>query len=164
MGIAMNVRSTGFWNTATVHMSAHLMNVHKIGIFERSRKMNKKLTKQEAIANHRKMWRWIAKETEKQRRIVGKGEYFKSIRIKLFDVYNVPSCQCYCCEYDTQYYDTCEFCPMDWGSEVMAYMCNHKKYDGDRNGLFAQWSDTTSWQEAARLARAIAELDESYKY
>ena len=33
------------------------------------------MTKQEAIENHRKMWEWIAEETQKQRRCVSKAEY-----------------------------------------------------------------------------------------
>ena len=36
------------------------------------------LTKSEAIANHRKMWNWIADETMKRKCKVEKWDYFKA--------------------------------------------------------------------------------------
>ena len=121
--------------------------------------MIQELTKQEAIANHRKMWWWIAEETEKRQGKVEKSEYFRHIGIDPWDA-DVPNSQCYCCEYCKQYHTTCEFCPIDWDSETESFMCLDKEYCYDRQGLFAKWYDTYDWQEAARLTRAIAELPE----
>lgn len=36
-----------------------------------------------AIENHRKMWNWIADETEKQKRAVDKWEYYFAMKIFL---------------------------------------------------------------------------------
>jgi len=59
--------------------------------------MDKKLTKEQAIAEHRKMWRWIAKETKKQQRIIGKEEYLERYFPEDY-IYN----GCFCCEYGRQ--------------------------------------------------------------
>lgn len=126
----------------------------------------KELTKEQAIAEHRKMWRWIAEETEKRREIVYKGEYL----IKYFpddDIYY----SCFCCEYAIQKMlfendrgskidNKCTFCPIDWGGEVNAFMCERKDLSTKNRGLYFLWVRTNDWKEAAELAREIAELPE----
>lgn len=36
-----------------------------------------KLTRRQAVVNHRKMWQWIKKETLKRKKCVEKSDYFK---------------------------------------------------------------------------------------
>ena len=104
------------------------------------------LTREEAIGLHRKMWRWIAEETEKQKRIVTRKEYFKSMEI---EEENIPEFYCYCCEYCELADGDCELCPILWDGEKTTCFSD-----------FVTWLSTTSWQEAAELARKIAELPE----
>lgn len=115
------------------------------------------LTKSEAIANHRKMWRWIAEETLKQERKVEKWEYFKTLDIMDRDM---PFGDCYCCEYAfNEDYTYCRDCPIDWGGEFGT--CKHRDIVNDNKGLYALWCDELDdYIKAAELAKKIAELPE----
>lgn len=116
-----------------------------------------KLTKEEAIANHRKMWRWIADETLKQKYKVWKWDYFLTHGIKGLDM---PFHQCYCCEYtiDKDYVD-CSRCPIDWGGEFGT--CKHRDIVNDNKGLYVLWCDELDdYLKAAEMAKQIAELPE----
>ena len=127
------------------------------------------LTKDEAIEQHRKLWRWIADETKKQGRIVDKNEYFEAMGI---DEKDIPFNDCYCCEFDIQARDVesfcghCEKCPLDWGAGYepgyIFALCSEIKYTSNsiEAGYFEQWQDTRSFKVAAFLARIIAELPE----
>lgn len=119
-----------------------------------------KLTKKQAIEEHRKMWRWIAEETEKRKRVVRKGEY-----LDLYYPNADIECDCFCCEYGTQKMikKPCAKCPINWDSECDKYMCFDKTNFEDDN-LYALWTeagDTENWKKAAEVARQIAELPES---
>ncbi len=128
----------------------------------------KTLTKDEAIRLHRKLWSWIAEETEKQGRKVEKREYFKTMGVAEEDI---PLDECYCCEFVSQlrqrkYKGYClELCPLDWGAENdMGYKRVYDSIYPDTckigYGYFRQWLNTKSPEEAAELARIIAELPE----
>ncbi|MDO5399307.1 MAG: hypothetical protein Q4G33_15440 [bacterium] len=97
------------------------------------------MTKQEAIENHRKMWRWIAEQTRIRKRIVSKNEYFDT-----FGIPYISTC-CYCCEYAE---NTCSNCPIEW----------NRRYCMDSE--YAKWLYADTWQEAAHWAEVIAELPE----
>lgn len=107
-----------------------------------------KLTKTLTVALHRKLWHWIADETERQKRCVEKKEY------PLFHRF-IIDCDCWCCEYTP--FD-CNICPIQW------------RIDDDSLGQvkcilseFGDWSYAVNigdWREAARIARIIAELPE----
>lgn len=97
------------------------------------------MTKQEAIANHRKMWRWIAKQTRMQKRIIDKVEYFREFKLE-----SVMS-QCYCCEYAKCH---CQECPIEW------------RGIGCSDGEYGKWLHAETWQEKAYWAEIIAELTE----
>ena len=113
-----------------------------------------KLTFDEAIANHRKMWNWIADETEKRKESVTKEEYFEKNEI-LDDV----ECNCYCCEYGTQKtgisggFVKCKVCPIDWKFENCE--C--------RNPSYNKWKHSYEWESSAKYARQIANLPERHK-
>ena len=103
-----------------------------------------KLTREEAIANHRKMWNWIADETERVRRCIDPIEYFRD------HGEDIPENYSYCCEYDLQNYDLqntdadwCDACPLDF---------QHSDY--------CRVPQIFSWAKYARLAREIANLPE----
>lgn len=101
-----------------------------------------KLTKQQAIEGHRKMWNWIADEIEKMKHIC------RIINLKIIychkNVLNLKN-YCFCCEY-TGIDNTCDSCILDWG------------ITGDCDLLYGKIIHTTSWQEQAKLARRIANL------
>lgn len=109
------------------------------------------LTKQEAIDGHRKMWNWIADETEKRRKVVTKRAYFEELQVP------VPIRGCYCCDYAN---DRCSNCPIQWtlsndGPDNALFYCRSTTAE------FEAWFDAKNrkdWQEAAKWARIIAEL------
>ena len=111
-----------------------------------------RLTKSEAIANHRKMWRWIAEETLKQKCKVEKSEYFKAHGITY-----VPLTLCYCCEYILDA-GVCPDCLIEWGGEYGTCLDRDNRYD--HKGLYALWKRETNYIKAAELAKKIAELPE----
>lgn len=107
------------------------------------------LTFDEAIENHRKMWNWVADETEKRQRIVEKRDYFKENEITE-DVFE----RCFCCEYGGQrakrYEGTakCYYCPINW------------LYDDceDEKSYYMLWYHCEDWRKTANYARKIANL------
>ena len=114
-------------------------------------KDNIKLTKQQAIEGHRKMWNWIADEIESRKCLCSivelKRRYCNENSLDLF-------CNCFCCEYTTGFkhnYD-CLLCPLDWG---ITKTCNDNKH-----ALFIRVVNCTIWQEQADLSRQIANLPE----
>ena len=123
-----------------------------------------KLSREEAIENHRKMWKWIAEETLKREKIVCKEEYLE----EYFP--NEDICyDCFCCEYGKQKTNSeenieenirCKFCPLDWGSDCSTAQCMDKSYYNDNSNLFALLAKISNWKEAAELAKQIAELRE----
>ena len=125
------------------------------------------MTKQEAIENHRKMWEWIAEETRKQKRCVGKAEYLLECGMSPFELLN----NCFCCQFSLDYPDDhaeCERCPIEFDSTADEYMCIHtsnsSKESCFEDGLYAAWEDdyriSGDWQHAAEMADIIAGLAE----
>ena len=132
------------------------------------------MTKQEAIAAHRKMWRWIADETERREEIVREEDYFAEMGLEASNIMNL----CFCCQYaeDRQMISNdinkymCDYCPVLWGTESRAkiFFCQGSEYDD--GGLYMAWVEAISKQKssaapewvrkAAALARQIAELPE----
>lgn len=127
-----------------------------------------KLTKQQAVEEHRKMWRWIAEQTEKQQRYITKVDYLEQLEIPKSEY---PHSNCFCCEYGKNtrislgYCDnaenTCKFCPIDWDSTEIEFMCQNK--DSTHDNLYYSWVKCKideDLQQAAKLAKQIAELPE----
>lgn len=79
------------------------------------------LTKERAIKEHRKMWNWIADQYENvtedliKLHDIGrlKSYYIKTSHLELADLR--IDCDCFCCEYDVQFYGDCRHCPLEWG-------------------------------------------------
>lgn len=126
------------------------------------------LTKKLAVALHRRLWNWVANESERQKRIVSKSEYplFKHLK----------TCNnCWCCEYarerakiglvaHTKYENKriirynmhcqkCEYCPLKWKAEN----CISSQSE------YGKWVSAETWQEAVYWARIIAQLPERYQ-
>lgn len=110
------------------------------------------------IAAFREMWRWIAEETLKQKRIVWKHEYFEANPSK-----EMPeNAMCYLCDYASHMElehgfkaSTCDYCPIDWGqSNCMGGIVGFTAY--------INWAQCTinNWEDAARYAKQISELPE----
>lgn len=103
------------------------------------------LSREQAISRHRKMWNWIADETKRLKRKIKKYEYFKVMEID-----DIPDSKCYCCEFLLNHPNCCaNNCIIDWG-----------KNSGCIGSYYGKWIYTDDWQEAARLARIIANLPE----
>lgn len=116
----------------------------------------KELTREQAIAEFRKMWSWIAEETLKQRRIVQKHEYFNANPSKE----KPKNSMCYLCDYAIHMTlkhggRTCCHCPIDWGQ--LSCMGGLVEFT-----VYTNWEQcaTDNWEDAARYAKQISELPE----
>lgn len=126
------------------------------------------MTKQQAVEEHRKMWSWIAEETQKQQRCVGKAEYQMNCGRQSFDILN----DCFCCQFSMDYPDDhaeCERCPIEFDSTAHEYMCIYTSDDSMENkfsdGLYAAWEmdcESGDWEHAAEMAYIIAGLTERF--
>lgn len=132
-----------------------------------------KLTKEQAIEEHRKMWNWIADQYEEGRatdiytlKSEYMGEYMEETELEERPFHN-----CFCCEYASEKVDSmisrphrCTQCPVIWGTEIHSHFfaCEHsfsaygklKKESDKFNKL-----DVDS-ELCARFAREIANLPE----
>ncbi|MFR2774804.1 MAG: hypothetical protein ACLTBR_03120 [Anaerostipes sp.] len=120
----------------------------------------KKLTREEAISLHRKMWNWIADEMEKMGKFINKYSYFKAMKIP-----DCPDYLCYCCEYAIQQNNgelrsRCKHCPLDWESKYDLFMCSQIEELDDGEGLYERWEECENVKEGVKLARQIANLEE----
>lgn len=102
------------------------------------------LTKKGCLHYHRKMWNWIADETEHKEQIVRKDEYLKYIGAT--DLYS----NCYCCTYAEF---ACNKCPIQWGTDG-----NHPCVN--MLSPYKLWKNTEDWKTAAEAARKVASLAE----
>lgn len=115
----------------------------------------KPLTKEEAVDEHRRMWKWIAEETVEREELVCKEEY-----LKIYFPDDDIEFNCFCCEYGIQNgFEQCSHCPIDWDSKCSRWQCLNY-YRSDSEGLFSLWERECDWEEAAKLAKRIAELPE----
>lgn len=113
-------------------------------------------TREQAIAEHRKMWNWIAKETERRRHAVSEDDYFDCKGVPDDER---PSCDCFCCGYCK---DNCFDCPIQWPTHVTYEKCCDN-FEDDGQGLYSLWRDACdmgSAKTAAMIARQIANLPE----
>ena len=128
-------------------------------------------TKDQAIAEHRKMWRWIYDETVKQKRPVGKEEYL--VKNNIFGLYS----NCFLCDYavlekimNGQVFHMCDCCPLDWDSKAKNGCKCLKKEDFTTlspektiTGYYYRWRESFrkgDYKEAAKYAYKIANLKE----
>ncbi len=124
------------------------------------------ITLKDAVDGFRKQWNWMADETLRQKRKVEKEEYFDTQGI---DERDRPILCCYLCEYthSLKKYNpdmvVCNNCPINWGGKIGN--CCSKDVRDDDKGLYEEWEKTNDdYEEAARLAREIANLPLKIKY
>lgn len=96
-----------------------------------------KLTREQAIEEHRKMWIWIAKNCIE---LINKDYDIRSIKriyIEEHTPYNICDIEslCFCCEYNSNRL-SCEECPIEWSGED-SYCC-------DRHGEYRIFADIKS--------------------
>ncbi|WP_346304214.1 hypothetical protein [Bacteroides sp.] len=113
-----------------------------------------KLTREEAVSGHRKMWNWIADWVEEKENSDGiqwlKNKYCTQNNLELRS-------DCFCCEYTQR---NCSACPIQWGGSLEDFMCMQKYEEDDDEGLYALCCNELDWEEQAKLARQIANLPE----
>lgn len=128
------------------------------------------LTKEQAIIEHRKMWNWIAEQYKSGSMddiTVLKGNYLSQYDDGKW-LYITSGC--FCCAYNTCERrkcggEICEYCPVEWGSNVDSYMCCDRYEEDDRCGLYDYLHYLSTMpirnpQELAKLAKEIANLPE----
>lgn len=119
------------------------------------------LTREQAIAEFRKEWNYIADEIEKFKMVIGivdcKRRYcMENIR---YPVKNY----CFLCEYtcNGKWQQDCKKCPIEWPVNFGGAPCEGEcSEDEQKNGLWWRCNTAKTWQEQARLARQIANLPE----
>lgn len=138
-----------------------------------------RISKEEAIKNHRAMWNWIADQYEKgsnQRVRFLKREYIDTMdpnreeRIKKLYV------SCYCCYYaginnivgvDNRYMFNCDQCPVVWPSYAKEGMCCEET--SSTIGLYQLIKECTAFYKdvdeirdiLVKLCRLVADLPEN---
>lgn len=128
-----------------------------------------KLTKQQAIKEHRKMWNWIA---DYYTSLIGKEveninymyfiEFVKKRYLTEQGIENLK-CRCFCCEYTSK--SDCDNCPLKWidieGNAVSRCIGEMGVEDGLHNVL-CELSEQAyvDFKECARISRIIANLEE----
>ena len=111
------------------------------------------LTREQAIAEHRKMWNWIADNLESMKMSVYtlKQMYCNENEWNLLN-------NCFLCNYCDQ---ICEKCPLYWGEEVESSTTFCEPVDSK---VYISWikadrlSTQGDYKEAAKLSRKIANL------
>ena len=125
-----------------------------------------KITKEQAIINHRKMWRWIADETENTGIIHDEIDYL--IRFAK----GIPYRNSFCCQYANEQFITlsnsrCFYCSLDWGSDRTTMQCMDVYNYNDNKNIYGLWVESKYKQDiqgCVELARQIAELPERPLY
>ena len=133
----------------------------KIISFWKERREQK--ARKQAIAEHRKMWNWIADETERTGRGVAKHDYLAQQGLNTY----LPH-DCFLCAYSEkqarEYSGTtiskCAFCPLDWSNTSDCPCVYQYSLVQGRDGLYSQWERTRDIPLRVELARRIAELPE----
>ena len=135
------------------------------------------LTKEQAIAEHRKMWNWIADRLEEHHPGYDVYMYKMEYMEKNFPYDNIRN-DCFCCQYAVQENDDndltnfCVNCPLIWGTETNTneFFCERGNYDIPIEDLslfdYGLWiyadklTQNGYYSEAAKVARQIANLPE----
>ena len=126
-----------------------------------------KLTKEQAIEEHREMWNWIADQYE-EGCVMGihalKSEYLRETELEGRLLHN-----CFCCEYAREkdivsVHYRCMQCPVIWGTEVYShtFACEHffSPYEKLKEESCKPDKLDVDSELCARFAREIANLPE----
>lgn len=117
------------------------------------------LTKEQAVEEHRKMWRIIAAKTIMEQKIFKPEDYLEEYYSGKIIYRNS-----FCCEYANLIMnENCDSCPVDWKSTADRYMCEDKDNNVVGEGFLDQWIDAVNcedYRKAGHYAALIAELPE----
>lgn len=117
------------------------------------------LTREQAITEHRKMWRWIAEQYENECDIDPyqlKKIYFLK---NGYDDSSLIRNRCFLCEYVKELYGGCNNCPLIWGT-IEGCMGISDEHRGLYGQLMDCYLNPGDMKKCAKLARQIAELPE----
>lgn len=125
------------------------------------------------IQRHQEMWNWIANKIEEDKDtnldIADFGDY-KSLYLKSqgYDERYVYY-DCFMCDYvirKHKIYDgkRCYWCLLKWPSTCTKYPCEDAEFEGDDLGLYCRFWRSDDWEEAAQLAKQIANLPVKDEY
>lgn len=121
-----------------------------------------KLTREQAIAEFRKEWNYIADEIEKFKMVIDIQDCKR--RYCLTNIRYPVKNYCFLCEYTSgDWWDVkCEKCPIIWGEEHDGLPCDGECWEDneEKYGLWWKCLNAKTWQEQATLARKIANLPE----
>lgn len=108
------------------------------------------ITREEAVRRHRELWNKIAEVLERKDFDISKyynedGDFCGCDSIKkdaLLELgYNeMPSCYCWCCEYDDQFEGLCDYCPIKFSI---------------KSCIGSEWTDFTEAIEEENIGNAI---------
>jgi len=126
-----------------------------------------KITKREAIKEYRKMWNWIADETERTGECKSQEDYLEFVGIDPKDLAN----KCFLCEYSknktlssVKYpLSECNFCPLDFESYIKLNCSCRSIVDNEDNGLYVKYREYLAFEDVYGVidtARQIANLSE----
>lgn len=111
--------------------------------------------REDAIAKHRTMWRTIAEETRKQKRIYHKSDYIKDYDPSVQDLES----HCYACDYAFSLCaGDCSDCLFHW-PEVHKTTNNYRPCIKSYYFYWRNLKNDNEWERAADLAEKIANLD-----
>ena len=126
---------------------------------------SKRLSYQETIIQHRRMWNWIADKTMESEQCVTKYEYMLHLE-RNSEQKKIPIHLCFLCDYATltAYMETgktssdirCRYCPCVWPGG-----CCYKNDRQNLRPLYTRWIDAhqeQNYKNAAKYARKIADL------
>lgn len=137
-----------------------------------------RISKEEAIKNHRAMWNWIADQYEK-----GSNKRVQFLKRKYIDTMDpnrderikIPA-SCYCCYYaglnniaGNKYMFNCDQCPVVWPSYAEEGMCCEGTSRTSGTGLYEFIKECTAFYKGVdeirdilvKLCRLVADLPEN---
>lgn len=127
-----------------------------------------KLTKERAIAEHRKMWLWISRQIMKDysaSRMVRLTYFYKRKYLNKFYPNEMIEQECFCCEYVKQsgIINCYKNCPLYWNNKHTEYTCSeHFGYYNIITRMSTMCYGFCTFKEAkkiAKMAYKIAMLD-----
>lgn len=117
------------------------------------------MTREEALAGHRRLWNEIADMIESGVRFFTADEYKEDALFRIGETNEIET-HCYCCHYAK---GNCHVCPVVWNNEDESedIMCDdyHENGDGEY-AEFMKFIRKRDYPAAAQIARKIANLPE----
>lgn len=110
-----------------------------------------KLTKEQAVHEHRMMWRWLAEFYAAIDRWNGKVPTINCAKKRYLSIkkYKEIGGNCFCCEYVSRSAITCRECPIVWHNKCHC-----------TDGEFGIVNELSEAKEISDMCRIIAELPE----